>query len=431
MPSVSSSKCDIKNTMFSIEQIELIRRLRNSGITKEQVIEAFESLDRIDGELGTLYNYPVNKAVRQHENMGNRQHGGSSQHSYMENHSLIPQQTLRQYNGTHLTEQVMALPKLKNVISQHPASEFNSSVKKALPSHKEMESLNPRQIIQQRTTSTDHTKTTSSCSVSDSLTTLDTNNIQNSTRQTPDKISMITRQKKHSTETDHFYHEQEQIQSLRQSIFNDGSPSKKPRITETIDLVETESNQEEANLVESAVKARINAAENRSPSGTEGMRLVVHDGQEVMVSYQRRERFTFREKHLEVLESCFKENPYPSYEQRETIANLCNVASSNNGARKLHDKEKVTAHMVLNWFANSRKEVKRLAKEGGVVASASILPSRLNKNKPLLVDGVIIQQSADECVISDKSNDSFQTSSDENGKNDDFIIIKCEQEPKG
>lgn len=34
------------------------------------------------------------------------------------------------------------------------------------------------------------------------------------------------------------------------------------------------------------------------------------------------------------------------------------------GARPLYEKEKVTAHMILNWFANSRKEVKKLAKEG-------------------------------------------------------------------
>jgi hypothetical protein len=55
-------------------------------------------------------------------------------------------------------------------------------------------------------------------------------------------------------------------------------------------------------------------------------RVLLPDGQELLANYQRRERFTFREKHLEVLESCFKENPYPSYDQREAIANLCNLS---------------------------------------------------------------------------------------------------------
>ncbi|CAN8025898.1 unnamed protein product [Ixodes persulcatus] len=38
--------------LFTIEQIELIRRLRASGITRDQVVLAFEQLDRLDGELG-------------------------------------------------------------------------------------------------------------------------------------------------------------------------------------------------------------------------------------------------------------------------------------------------------------------------------------------------------------------------------------------
>jgi len=38
----------------------------------------------------------------------------------------------------------------------------------------------------------------------------------------------------------------------------------------------------------------------------------------------RRERFTFRKKHLEVLEMCFKTNQYPTYEERTDIAQRCN-----------------------------------------------------------------------------------------------------------
>ena len=49
--------------LFTIEQIELIRRLRNSGITKDQIVQAFESLERIDRELGPVYNVPVTLTV--------------------------------------------------------------------------------------------------------------------------------------------------------------------------------------------------------------------------------------------------------------------------------------------------------------------------------------------------------------------------------
>ena len=49
--------------LFTIEQIELIRRLRNSGITKDQLTNAFETLERIDRELGPIYTIPVSLAA--------------------------------------------------------------------------------------------------------------------------------------------------------------------------------------------------------------------------------------------------------------------------------------------------------------------------------------------------------------------------------
>ncbi len=48
--------------LYTIEQFELIRRLRNSGINKEQVLQAFESLERMDRELGAMYALPISIA---------------------------------------------------------------------------------------------------------------------------------------------------------------------------------------------------------------------------------------------------------------------------------------------------------------------------------------------------------------------------------
>ena len=56
----ASSACSGQTQpMYSIEQIELIRRLRNSGLTKEQVVQAFESFERVETELGNLYTVPI------------------------------------------------------------------------------------------------------------------------------------------------------------------------------------------------------------------------------------------------------------------------------------------------------------------------------------------------------------------------------------
>ena len=58
MPSSSASSSQ-GQPMYSVEQIELIRRLRNSGLTKEQVVQAFESFERVEAELGNLYTVPI------------------------------------------------------------------------------------------------------------------------------------------------------------------------------------------------------------------------------------------------------------------------------------------------------------------------------------------------------------------------------------
>lgn len=66
--------------LFTIEQIELIRRLRASGITRDQVMLAFEQLDRLDGELGNAGMCPVMPALMprgRHNYGGNDTHGGA------------------------------------------------------------------------------------------------------------------------------------------------------------------------------------------------------------------------------------------------------------------------------------------------------------------------------------------------------------------
>ncbi len=45
--------------LFTIEQIELIRRLRNSGLTKEQLVQAYDAMERLERELGPVYSLPV------------------------------------------------------------------------------------------------------------------------------------------------------------------------------------------------------------------------------------------------------------------------------------------------------------------------------------------------------------------------------------
>jgi hypothetical protein len=58
MMEASSNSRDglLTSLQLSVEQWELLRRLRNSHLTKKQIIRAYDELDRLDRELGNLFN---------------------------------------------------------------------------------------------------------------------------------------------------------------------------------------------------------------------------------------------------------------------------------------------------------------------------------------------------------------------------------------
>ncbi|KAJ7989141.1 hypothetical protein DPEC_G00316440 [Dallia pectoralis] len=75
---------------------------------------------------------------------------------------------------------------------------------------------------------------------------------------------------------------------------------------------------------------------------------------------RRGSRFTWRKECLSVMESYFNQNQYPDEAKREEISNSCNAVIQKPG-KKLSDLERVTSLKVYNWFANRRKEIKRRA----------------------------------------------------------------------
>ncbi|KAK6294882.1 hypothetical protein J4Q44_G00341080 [Coregonus suidteri] len=75
---------------------------------------------------------------------------------------------------------------------------------------------------------------------------------------------------------------------------------------------------------------------------------------------RRGSRFTWRKECLAVMESYFNDNQYPDVAKREEISNACNAVIQKPG-KKLSDLERVTSLKVYNWFANRRKEIKRRA----------------------------------------------------------------------
>lgn len=43
-------------SVFTLEQLDLVRRLKVSGLCKDEVMAAFDSFDLCDRELGSTYN---------------------------------------------------------------------------------------------------------------------------------------------------------------------------------------------------------------------------------------------------------------------------------------------------------------------------------------------------------------------------------------
>ncbi|XP_054911960.1 homeobox-containing protein 1 isoform X5 [Poeciliopsis prolifica] len=87
---------------------------------------------------------------------------------------------------------------------------------------------------------------------------------------------------------------------------------------------------------------------------------------------RRGSRFTWRKECQSIMESFFLENQYPDEAKREEIASACNSVIQKPGC-KLSEFERVTALKVYNWFANRRKEMKRRANiEAAILESHGI-----------------------------------------------------------
>ncbi|CAF1083460.1 unnamed protein product, partial [Adineta ricciae] len=74
----------------------------------------------------------------------------------------------------------------------------------------------------------------------------------------------------------------------------------------------------------------------------------------------KRTRFTFRPEHLDILEKAFLDNPYPDPRRREEIARICNDARTrvDGNNELLTDRDRVTDAIVTHWFQNKRKMAK-------------------------------------------------------------------------
>ncbi|KAM9860809.1 homeobox-containing protein 1-like [Aulostomus maculatus] len=118
---------------------------------------------------------------------------------------------------------------------------------------------------------------------------------------------------------------------------------------------------------------------------------------------RRGSRFTWRKECLAVMESFFSDNQYPDEAKREEIATACNAVIQKPG-KKLSDLERVTSLKVYNWFANRRKDIKRRANiEAAILESHGIdVQSPGGQSNSDEVDGNDFPDQACEVTLFDK-----------------------------
>ncbi|CAL2030045.1 unnamed protein product [Caenorhabditis brenneri] len=96
---------------------------------------------------------------------------------------------------------------------------------------------------------------------------------------------------------------------------------------------------------------------------------------------QRRERYVFRPILIRMLESFFHQTPFPDLPRRVEIADACNhLLRLDKKGVSLMPKEVVSPQVVSNWFANKRKELRRRSAEATTSSASSTSSASVNND---------------------------------------------------
>lgn len=363
--------------LYTVEQLELIRRLRNSGISKDDIINAFDSFDRLDRELGPVYNIPVTLALQ-------------AQALQLMALGIANPQTI-QVNSNHLTSGGHIVPPVAHAsVKPQPASVAQLVVPTA--------PIPPMNPVLKHSMSGPSLDSDNAASLAQMASSILKNGFQDSEVDSKEFLEFISKgdaaccdeiksfAAKHNIK-------QQQIATLagicqsyvsrymKGDIYDMSERSR--RAIQKWYLVYRKN--------PGTIAVAANAATlllNATPGGQQTPKKFITpnslDLAELAstavagsgdVNFPRRERFVFRPNHLEILERYFQDNNYPTYETREEIAKACNAVTESVAGRELTDREKVTAQIISNWFANKRKELKKLAREEGLM-DVSMVPMR-------------------------------------------------------
>ncbi|CAF3432851.1 unnamed protein product [Rotaria socialis] len=355
MEASSNSRDGLSSTslQLSVEQWELLRRLRNSHLTKAQIIRAYDELDRLDRELGNLFNTapplssttapstdPVSPSAMINQQISpsslSVQTNNKRPHSHTVN-GLASRSSSTTSNGyhTHLHQQTPS-PSV-NVRSRNSVNEMNST------------NMNQYETMNQ-------------------------NDIEDETKELQELLSKGDVAIHNEISVFVYRYDLKQSQIARMASVNQAYVSKFLRG----DLFDLSENGRMA-ICRWYIRYRkiVQSMGNGAPSAELLANLTsscepptkvprISESQTntnvspVSFDAPKRTRFTFRPEHLDILEKAFLDNPYPDPRRREDIARVCNEARTRiEGTNEvLNERDRVTDAIVTHWFQNKRKMAK-------------------------------------------------------------------------
>uniref|UniRef100_T1JIJ5 Uncharacterized protein n=1 Tax=Strigamia maritima TaxID=126957 RepID=T1JIJ5_STRMM len=343
--------------LFTIEQIELIRRLRSSGISKEQVVQAFEELDRLDAELGRSYPVPMG-ASRATNQMGGGGLVTGQQLGLALVHLQLQQQLLRQQAAVSASAQRRPSSEGGEPAAASPPTQTSDSP----PATPQTSNVNPNYL---------------SNTPANQLTTPPRLLNGHHDQYLEDQAELLEFMKqgdmvileeirkfvmKYNIKQ-HFIAEMTKISQAYVSRYFRGEVAEMTERTKTA-------------IYSWYLTCKKNPWKLKQICPNSGVKRMLSDSGDLIPL--KRERFTFKAAHLAILEKYYNADPYPDTQTREQIVEECNRAMTKPD-RDLTDKERVTLNVVTNWFNNRRKEAKQKLKQQGAFQGLDLsqsLPSQ-------------------------------------------------------
>ncbi|CAF2125434.1 unnamed protein product [Rotaria magnacalcarata] len=365
--SSSTTTTTITSLQLSVEQWELLRRLRNSHLSKAQIIRAYDELDRLDRELGNLFNSappvpslpssctnvpstdPVSPSTLNSQQVSppsstsitNNNNNNNNNNKRPNSHTVNGAIPGRQSNGYHASQIHSSASSSSSLVGLRPTRNSNNEL------HSSM--INQHETINQ-------------------------NDLEEENRELQELLAKGDVAIHNEISVFVYRYDLKQSQIARMAAVNQAYVSKFLR-GDLFDLSENgrmaicrwyiryrkivqsmSGNQPSAELLANLTSSC--EPPTKIPRLCESQ--INNNASPVSFDTPKRTRFTFRPEHLDILEKAFVDNPYPDPRRREDLARACNEARTRiDGSNEvLNERDRVTDAIVTHWFQNKRKMTK-------------------------------------------------------------------------